>query len=440
MGNVIMVIAVTALMIAFNALYVAAEFATVSSRKTRLRQQAEAGDRLARLLVPIVDEPRRLDTYVAACQLGITASSLVLGYYGQAAIATAFTPLLAGIGGELAAQSISAVVVLVTLTVLQVVFGELVPKSIALRYPERLALLTTLPMRWSLVLFRPFIALFNGTGNLILRALGVPPASGHAHIHSPEELELLVSESAKGGLIEADERALLTNVFHINEQSAGDIMVPRTRLTAAPLTMRVPELLKLATRDGYSRIPLYRASIDDIAGIVHIRDLYRLYVAGEHDAGAILRTVPFVPESKPAAAVWNQLRAENSYVAIVFDEHGGTAGMISVEDLIVEIFGDVGDEFDAEPLGMTPATDGRISIAGDTSIDELNLRYTLQLPADEVRTVGGLVLATLGRVAEVGDETTVDGVHLRVETVDGNAVTLVSFTRLETNTTRPADA
>ncbi|HMQ34683.1 MAG TPA: CNNM domain-containing protein, partial [Chloroflexaceae bacterium] len=224
MGNLVLVAAVTALMIGLNALYVAAEFATVSARRVRLRQAAAEGDRLARLLVPIVDDPHRLDTYVATCQLGITASSLVLGYYGQAAIARAIAPLLVGFGGELAAQSISTVLVLVLLTTVQVVLGELVPKSVALRYPERLALLTVLPLRWSMALFRPFIALFNGTGTLILRALGVPPAGGHAHVHSPEELELLVQESARGGLLESDERELLANAFHISDQTAGDIM------------------------------------------------------------------------------------------------------------------------------------------------------------------------------------------------------------------------
>jgi putative hemolysin len=429
MAGILGVIALTTLMIAVNALYVAAEFATVSARRTRLRQEAAAGNRMARLLTPIVDDSRRLDNYVAACQLGITASSLVLGYYGQAAIARELSPLLARLGGELAAQSLSAVIVLVLLTILQVVFGELVPKSVALRYPERVALATVAPLRWSMALFRPFIALFNGTGNLILRALGVPPASGHAHVHSPEELALLVAESAKGGLIEPDERELLSNAFRINEATAGDIMVPRTSLTAAPLSTPVPELIALATREGYSRIPLFRASIDEIAGIVHIRDLYRLHVAGQRDVGAALRSVPFVPEAKPAVDVWNQLRAERSYVAIVFDEHGGTAGMITLEDLIEEIFGELEDEFDAEPLQLIGGDPERVNLPGETAIDELNERYGLRLPDDEVRTVGGLVLAALGRAPRAGDEVTVEGAALRVEAVEGNAVARVSFAR-----------
>ncbi len=431
MGNLVLVAAVTALMIGLNALYVAAEFATVSARRTRLRQSAAGGDPLARMLLPIVDDPHRLDTYVAACQLGITASSLVLGYYGQAAIASAIAPLLVGLGGDLAAQSLSTALVLVLLTVLQVVIGELVPKSVALRYPERLAVLTVLPVRWSMALFRPFIALFNGAGALILRALGVPPATGHAHVHSPEELELLVLESAKGGLLESDERELLANAFQIGDKTAGDVMVPRTRLTAAPLGTSVADLLALCVRDGYSRIPLYRESIDQIVGVVHIRDLYRLHVAGEREVGAALRQVPFVPEAKPAAEVWNELRAANSYVAIVFDEHGGTAGMITTEDLIEEIFGEVEDEFDAEPLALVGGEPGRVVVPGDMAVSELNARYGLRLPEGDARTVGGLVIDMLGRAPVAGDEVLVAATALRVELVAGHAVARVSFARPE---------
>jgi CBS domain containing-hemolysin-like protein len=426
MGSVILIGAITALMIAFNALYVAAEFATVSARKTSLRREAQAGGRLARMLVPIIDDPRRLDRYVATCQLGITASSLVLGYYGQAAIAGLLTPLFVGFGGAVAAQSISAIVVLVLLTIFQVVLGELVPKSVAVRYPERLAALTVVPLRWSMLLFHPFIVLFNGTGNLILRALGVPPSAGHAHVHSPDELQLLVAESAKGGLLEDDERELLTNAFQISEQSAADIMVPRTKLTAAPLTIPLLDLLRLAAREGYSRIPLYRESIDDIAGIVHIRDLYRLHVAGERSVTPALRQVPLVPESASASDVWNRLRQEGSYVAIVFDEYGGTAGMITVEDMIEEIFGDVEDEFDTEPMVMTRGADGRAQLAGDVPVDEANAAYSLGLPTDGPHTVGGLILDALGREPRAGDEVIVAGTRLRVEEVEGTVIRWIS--------------
>jgi CBS domain containing-hemolysin-like protein len=246
-------------------------------------------------------------------------------------------------------------------------------------------------------------------------------------VHSPDEIELLVAESAKGGLLDGDERELLSNAFHVGELRASEVMVPRTHLTAAPLSTPVPELLALAAREGFSRIPLYRTSIDEIAGIVHIRDLYRLYVAGTTEVQSVLRQVPLVPESASATVVWNRLRQEGSYVALVFDEYGGTAGMITIEDLIEEIFGDVEDEFDAAPLAMTPDPDGRVQLPGDMSLSEVNATFGLNLPEDDVLTIGGLILSLLGRAPRVDDEVMVGVVLLRVEATDGLGVTQVSL-------------
>ncbi|MEI7643378.1 MAG: hemolysin family protein [Chloroflexales bacterium] len=427
MSTVLLVIIVTVVMIALTALYVAAELATVSARKAKIQQQAVAGNRFAIMLAPIIEDSHQLDTAIAASQLGITAASLVLGSYGQSTIAGELTPLLVGLGGEAVARSISTIVVLVALTTLSVVLGELVPKSIALRYPEQTALATVLPIRWSTILFRPLIVVFNGTAALILRALGVQAAGSHTHVHAPDEIELLVAESTKGGLLDRDERELLSNAFHVNELRAAQVMVPRTQLTAAPLATPVPELLALAARAGYSRIPLYRASIDVIAGIVHIRDLYRLYVAGTREVQSVLRQVPFVPASASATVVWNRLRQEGSYVAIVFDEYGGTAGMITVEDLIAEIFGDVEDEFDAEPLAMTTGPDGRVALPGDMALDEVNTTFGLRLPAAGVHTLGGLITDALGRAPRVDDVVTIGGVTLYVAATNGLAVTQVGI-------------
>jgi CBS domain containing-hemolysin-like protein len=429
MSTLLIIIAVTATMILANALYVAAEFATVSARRHRISQQANAGNRLAQLLAPIMADTRRLDTYVAACQIGITASSLVLGFYGQSAIATAIAPLLSRLGGmqELAAQSLAATAVLILLTILQVVLGELVPKSVALRYPERLALLTVVPVRWSMALFRPLIALFNGTGTLILRLLRVPPAGHHIHVHAPEEIELLVAESAKGGLLEPDERRLLRNAFRIGELTAADVMVPRTQLVAASLDTPLPALLDLTITTAYTRIPLYRSSIDEIAGIVHLKDLFHLHIEGRDDVASIVRPIPFVPETQPAVDIWNRLRQESSYVAIVFDEHGGTAGMITIEDLIEEIVGELQDEYDEEAALIAADPDGRVRLRGDVLVDDVNELFGLKLPSATANTIGGLVTAGLGRAPQVGDEATFGETQLRVEAISGIAVREVSL-------------
>jgi putative hemolysin len=429
MSTLIVIVAVTTLMIFFNALYVAAEFSTVSARRGRVSQQAAAGNRLAALLLPIMTDTRRLDTHVAACQLGITASSLVLGFYGQAAIARELAPRLADLGGlqVAAAQSLAAVIVLIGLTVLQVVIGELVPKSIAIRTPEPVALLTIVPLRWSMALFRPAIALFNGTANLVLRLLRVPPSAGHMHVHSPDEIELLVTASAAAGLLDADERQLLRNAFQVGELTVAQVMVPRTRLVAAPLTTPVADLLDRATATGYSRLPLYRATIDDIAGIVHVKDLFRLHLAGESDAGGAVRAVPFVPESAPAIRVWNQLREQGAYVAVVLDEYGGTAGMITVEDLLEQVFGELQDEYDQEPALMAVDPDGRIRLHGEVGLIDLNRQLDLALPTDGAATIGGLVLTALERAPHVGDTVTFGATTVRVEAISGAVVREVSL-------------
>ena len=429
MGAFLIPVAVTTAMILATTLYVAAEFATVSARRHRISQQASTGHRLARLLEPVLADPHQLDTYIAACQLGITASSLILGFYGQSTIATAITPLLIELGGlqQIAAQSLAATVVLIGLTILQVVLGELVPKSVALRYPERLALLTVVPMRWSVALFRPLIVLFNGTSTLILRLLGVPPAGHHMHVHSPDEIELLVAESTKGGLLEPDERQLLRNAFRVGELTAADVMVSRTQLVAASIDTSLRELLELVNTTAYTRIPIYRASIDDIAGIVHIKDLFRLHINGQDDITSILRPVPFVPETQPAVAIWNQLRQQNSYVAIVFDEYGGTAGMITIEDLIEEVVGELEDEYDEETKLIATGPDSRVRVRGDVLVDDINELFRLKLPTEVANTIGGLVVAGLGRLPQVGDEATYGPIILRVEAISGAAVRDVSI-------------
>jgi putative hemolysin len=426
---VFIIIAVTTILIGLTALYVAAEFATVSARRARISQQAAEGNALARRLMPILDDPHQLDNYVAACQIGITVTSLLLGFYGQSAIASAIASWLSRLGSlqELTAQSLAATIVLIVLTALQVLLSELVPKSVALRYPERLALWTLLPMRWSMFIFRPAIALFNGAGILILRLLGVPPAGHHAHMHSPEELILLIGESAKGGLLEADERQLLDNALRVNDLTTAQIMVPRTRMVAASINTSLQELLKLITNTGYTRIPVYDRTIDNIIGIVHLKDLFQLYTTGQSDVAGVVRTVPFAPESKPAIELWNQLRQEQHYVAIVFDEFGGTAGMITIEDLLEEIFGEFQDESDEELPLVATGPDGIIRLHGEFLIVDFNERFGLHLPDDNAYTIGGLVLNRLGRAPAVGDTVVIAGVTLRVERVSGVAIREVSL-------------
>lgn len=440
--TVLLIIGSLALLIFINGLYVAAEFATVSSRRTRVSQMASSGNRFARLLLPIVDDSQALDRYVAACQLGITASSLILGAYGQNVIASRLIdpltdllvyllPWLDSIGitsveiARAVAASIAVTGVLITLTILQVIMGELFPKSVAIQYPERLAFLTVVPVRWSLLLFRPFIWFFNGSGNLVLRLLGVDTQSGKGRIHSPEEIEILVSESHEGGLLDDEERQLLRNAFRLRDLTARQVMAHRTRIIAAPVGSTVLELLEIALETGHTRIPLYQQTLDNIIGFVHIKDLFSLYVAENANLAEILREVIHVPESIPVVDVWETLNKKGQYMAIVFDEFGGTAGLITFEDLIEEIFGELQDEFDDEGALISLDDEGRVRLRGDLLVNDVNEYLDLDLP-DAADTLSGLVLSELGHPPEVGDEIAVGETVIRVEEMADLGVSVVS--------------
>jgi putative hemolysin len=421
--TIVLIVVVISLMIGINALYVAGEFAAVSARKARIIQAAQNGNRLAKSVLPILEDHHKLDNYIAASQVGITLSSVVLGIYGQQQIAPLLAPLLANlpfIATELAAAGIASLLVLIVLTALQVVLGELVPKSIALQYPEQLALLTAIPMRWSAdLILRPLIILLNGSGALVLRLLGVKHEGGHRHVHSPEEIQLLIQQSHEGGLLDAEERELLDNALRVGDLNIGDILVPRTRMVTASVDTPLPDLLRLAATSAYTRIPVYERDIDHILGIVHIKDLFRMYHQnGDGDVRSIIRPVSFVPESKSVQEVWEMLNQDKHYLAIVLDEYGGTVGMVTMENLIEELFGEVQDEFDEDetPL-IQPLKSGEFIVHGETTIVHLNDELGLSLPVENAHTVNGLILEELGRMPQVGDIIRIDGVEMRVQTV-----------------------
>lgn len=429
---VVTVLVVTS-MLAINALYVAGEFATVSARKPRITQLAQEGDRLAQMLLPVIEDPHRLDSYIAASQVGITLSSIVLGIYGEREITPHIEPALERLplgSGQLASAGITAFLVLAVLTTLQVVFGELVPKAISLRYPEEVALFTVIPMRWSGdILLKPLIVLLNGSGALVLRLLGASYSAHNSHVHSPEEIMILISESEKGGLVDAEERRLLDNVFRTSQLTAGEIAVPRTRLVAASADMPVRAALKLAAGSAYTRIPIYRGDIDHPEGFVHLRDLFRLYRANpDASIETIVRPLVYVPETMPVNDVWQVMNRDQSYLAMVFDEYGGTVGMVTREDLIEELFGEVQDEFDVEDPLIARGEDGKYIVRGDTLISTLNEHLDLDLPDTYAYTVGGLVLHAMGRIPKSDDEISVDGVTLHVDSVNEQSIQKISLT------------
>lgn len=417
-------------LIALNALYVAAEFSTVSARKARLAQMADGGNIVAERMLKVVEDPRSLDTYVATCQVGITLSSLVLGYYGQSRLTGFIAPMVGDIGGvsTFAAESISATVILVVLSIFQIVLGELVPKNVGIQFPERLATMTATPMRWSENFFKPLIWLFNGSGVLLMRIFRLNTNTEHTHVHSPEEIVYLIDESSAGGEINPEERLLLRNTLQMRETMIRQLMIPRARMLAAPNTLTTNQLLKLVSESPYSRVPVFDKTIDNILGVVHLRDLLCLQINGDSaPIETTIRPVPFVPESMQVKEVFSLLQKKHFQVAIVLDEYGGTAGMVTLEDLLEEIFGDLQDEFDDSSPSYQIRPNNRIWIQGDMLLQQFNRLFPFDLPDNEFDTIGGMILNIIGHVPIVSDEISIGDHQFRVEKMSGRGVAMISF-------------
>jgi putative hemolysin len=425
---------VVAALILVNAVYVAAEFAAVSVRRSRIQQLAADGNPLAAWLLPILQTPGSLDRYIAACQIGITLSSLVLGAYAQSTFAVWLRPYFETLAGmqEIAAQSTSAAVVLLVLTVGQVIFGELIPKSLALQYPTPTALYTLVAMVPSLWLYRPFIKWLNGTGLLVMRGLGVEP-HGHRHIHSPEEIALLIAESRDGGLLEPDEHLRLQRALRLNLRQARQVMVPRRKIAAIDINTPLREVITVVAQSPYSRLPVYRDSIDNIAGILHTKDLVRWLVnsGGDATVASLMRPVTSVHESVTVDRVLRQLRERRSHQSLVVDEFGGTAGLLTLDDVLAEVLGDVGDEFKAGDPVPEALPDGRVRLPGGMTVDDAAALLRSSFDA-EATTVGGMVTAALGHLPLAGETVAVGDYEFEVERVAERAVATLLARRVST--------
>ena len=339
--------AIIVLLILVTALYVAAEFAAVGVRRSKLRRLAEDGDALAARLLPVVEDPVELDRYIAVSQIGITLSSLILGAYGQAALAPVVSPWLVSVGGLDADTALSSagVLVLLVLTALAVILGELVPKSLALQDPTRVALWTVLPMRWSQRLFSKSIWLLNGSAILLLRVLRVPP-TGHRHVHSPEEIELLIAESRDGGLLEPEEQVRLHRALRLGLRTAGQLMVPAERLSSIDAATPFPEVLRVVSASPYSRLPVYEGSPVNLVGVLHTKDVVTAFVAGSPlTIVTLLRPIVRVRTEMPADRLLAFLREQRTHQAFVASSLGEVEGLITLEDVVGELLGGVADEF-----------------------------------------------------------------------------------------------
>ena len=416
-----------------NGFFVATEFAIVAVRRSRLEQLAAEGHRSAEAAKQVVG---RLDAYIAACQLGITMASLALGWIGEPAFANLVEPPLEVLVGQFAPAAAHGVAVgtaFAIITALHIVVGELAPKGLALQRPEATTLWIARPIQIFYVLFRWPITLLNNVGNGVLKLIGLDPATGHEMVHSVEELRLLVHASREGGAVEESEARIASRAFEFGELTAGELMTPRTEVEGVPADTALPRLLAAASSTTHSRLLVYERSLDDVLGALHVRDLFRVLDRPPDavTARTLLRPILVVPETKHADDLLDEMRAARRQLALVIDEYGGTAGIVTLENLMEALVGRIDDEppigADASPP-VTLADDGSLILDGLTRLDELEEIADLKLPDEiheQVDTLGGLVMASLDRIPEVGDEIEVGGRTLRVEQLDGRRVEAV---------------
>ena len=417
-------ILVIAALILANAIFVAAEFAIVGAPRAAIDARAAKNDRLAALVQGVLRDPRKQDRYIATAQIGITIASLGLGMYGETVIAGW---LLAAIGRtgwieRAGAHVFASVAAVAILTYFHIVIGEMVPKSLALQSAERMALWITPPMLWIETLLLPFVVVLNAVGNAVLRMFGVTrQAQGADHYYTSEELQLVVEEAEEQGTIRADAGQMLQELFEFGDLTAGQVMVPRVRIVGIPVGAGPAELRRLIGTMPHTRYPIFEGDLDHILGTSHIKDLLRFLLNGQNVAASAARHAPMVPETALLDSVLATMRRERAQLAIVIDEHGGTAGIVTLEDLFEEVVGEI-DEGGPRPTGPRRDALGRCRVSGTMRLDEVGQLFDLDLSHEEVESVSGLVLTLLGRPPRVGDSVTYERLKIDVTAVMGHGV------------------
>jgi len=393
----------TFFLVALNGFFVAAEFAIVKVRASQIEIKAKSGNRVANIAKHIT---QHLDGYLAATQLGITLASLGLGWVGESVMHSIVHDLLINFNlSEVYITSISTGIAFLFITVMHIVFGELAPKSIAIQRPVATTLFISLPLQAFYWLFRPFIWVLNGFANIILKMFGISTISGHDSVHSTEELYYLLDQGKESGALDTNEHELIKNVFDFNERVVKNIMVPRTKISGVELNTPKKEVVEKVISEGYSRLPVYDDIIDKIIGIVHAKDMLPLLAENKDwTLSDIIRKPYFVPETKKINDLLSELQQKRIQIAIVIDEFGGTAGMVTLEDIVEEIVGEIQDEYDEEKPTVEKISDTEFIINAYATVYDVNEHLPHDLPEDEdFDTVGGLVSHAFGKIPEVGD-------------------------------------
>jgi putative hemolysin len=418
-------------LILLNGFFVAAEYGLVTARRTRILELHHQGNRRARDVMRITADPGR---FIAAMQLGVTLTSLGIGALGEHALSQEFDNWMAA--------ALAIVLAYAILTFFHVVVGELVPKGAALDHAERTALAVSAPVRAFFTVFRPVIWLLRRSTELILGVFGLEPPGAERDVHSEAELRMLLSRSSQEGEIEEGEREMIDKVFVFGDKDVADVMVARPDVAAVSIDLPAEEALAVVLDSPYTRYPVYRESLDDIVGVLHVRDLFTAI----HDRGladvdieGLLRSAYVVPETKDLASLLQEFRRTNNHFAIVVDEYGATVGIVTLEDLLEEIVGEIEDEFDVPDEPIEQIDDETYRVDGMFPIDEFNSRFGTDLPDEDFHTVAGFVFGQLGRAPEPGDDVGYNGLRFDVLEVEGNRIERIVVTFVERPRPRAID-
>jgi CBS domain containing-hemolysin-like protein len=416
-------------LVVLNGFFVAAEFALVRVRDSRIQQLEQEGSVRAGV---VRDALRDLDGYLSVCQVGITMASLGLGWVGEPAVAHLIEPVLgaAGITNERAVSIIAFVLGFAIITYAHLVFGEQAPKYFSIQRAEATSLWISRPLRLFMILFRPLVWLVNASTNFILKPWGIKLGEG-MEAHSEEELRIMISSATASGELEPEEREYLNNVFDFGDRVAREIMVPRPDIEALRVDSPLPEMVDAAVFGRYTRYPVYEEDLDHILGAVHVKDLLRAARENpdDFDVRSIIRDCLVVPETKPIEQILREFQKRKLQMAIVIDEWGSVEGLITIEDVLEEIVGEIQDEFDEGEATIEEIGDGVYAIDGRIPITDVNEYFDLDLPHEDFDTIGGYVLGSLGRPPQPGDTVEADGATLYVKSVDGPRVSMLTLSR-----------
>ncbi len=412
-----------------NAFFVMAEYALVRSRRGRLQAMAEEGKRGARLAVTQLEQ---IGDYISACQVGITMASIGIGALGEPAIAHLLEHVVGGPLGHTAAVAVSVVIAYLLITVAQSIVGEIAPKLYTIQHAEALARRLARPLRFFRVLFHPLIVVLNSASNSLLRAVGTDP-DAEPEGGTPDDLKRIIAESRSGGVLDIGEANMLTGVFHLHEQEARQVMTPIPAVVTVDLSESVEDALRRCVSTGHSRLVVTEDENQDrVKGIVHVNQLVKLMMAEGYEAhfGGLVRAAPIVPETKPLDDLLADLQRERTELAIVIDEYGRTAGIVTTEDIIEEVVGEIDDETDPAGGAVRRLANGDWFVRGHVAVTDLE-DYGLHLPVDTdaYNSVGGFVFAELGRLPKRGDQVAADGYSIRVESVRENRIEAVRIRR-----------